>query len=120
MYRAGVTCSDCHDNERVQELNDTGEIVMSWWDDGESKVMHTTGVIPFVPDQFRSFLAGREIVETLSHKRKFDELAQAHGLPVPATETMSDPAGYQTHPALIDAINVALALAKPLLVTATR
>jgi hypothetical protein len=25
---------------------------MSWWDDGESKIKHATGVIPFVPDAF--------------------------------------------------------------------
>jgi hypothetical protein len=48
----GRTCDDCHDNDRVAELNDTGSIQMTWWDDGESKVMHTTGVVPFVPDQF--------------------------------------------------------------------
>lgn len=48
----GRHCVDCHDSARITELNDTGEIKMTWWDAGESKVMHTTGVVPFVPDKF--------------------------------------------------------------------
>ena len=48
----GRGCADCHNNERIQEYNDTGMIVMSTWDDGEGKVAHTTGVVPFVPDDF--------------------------------------------------------------------
>ncbi len=49
---AGRVCDDCHDNDRITELNDTGAIQMTWWDAGESKVMHTTGAVPFVPDLF--------------------------------------------------------------------
>ncbi len=49
---AGRVCDDCHDSERIVELNDTGSIAMTWWDDGEGKVMHNTGVIPFAPDLF--------------------------------------------------------------------
>ena len=49
---AGRVCDDCHDNDRVTELNDTGAIQMTWWDVGESKVVHTTGVVPFAPELF--------------------------------------------------------------------
>jgi hypothetical protein len=48
----GRNCIDCHDSARITELNDTGAIAMTWWDGGEGKVMHTTGVVPFVPDLF--------------------------------------------------------------------
>jgi hypothetical protein len=53
VTRDAKHCADCHDNDRIKELNDTGEIVMTWWDEAEGKVKHTTGVIPFVPDRFR-------------------------------------------------------------------
>jgi hypothetical protein len=49
---AGRTCGDCHDNDRITELNDTGKIVMTYWDAGGSPpgIVHTTGVVPFAPD----------------------------------------------------------------------
>ena len=49
----GRTCSDCHNNSRVRELNDTGEIKVAWWDDEEGKLKHASGVIPFVPDKLK-------------------------------------------------------------------
>lgn len=53
VMSAGRTCKDCHSGERMLELRDTGKIVMTLWDDDKSKVTHTTGVIPFVPDKFQ-------------------------------------------------------------------
>jgi len=49
----GRDCVDCHANERMQELNDTGGIQMTWWDADAGKLQHTTGVIPFVPDKYQ-------------------------------------------------------------------
>ena len=46
----GRDCSECHGGPRMQEYDDTGRIQMTWWNDAEGKVEHTTGVIPFVPD----------------------------------------------------------------------
>lgn len=48
----GRNCADCHDSARITELNDTSEIKMTWWDGVEGQVMHTTGVVPFVPELF--------------------------------------------------------------------
>jgi len=47
----GRTCDDCHNSERIEELNQTGKIVMTRWDDtlATPGVVHTTGVVPFVP-----------------------------------------------------------------------
>ncbi len=47
----GRDCDECHGGPRMQEYNDTGRVQMTWWDDAESKVKHTTGVIPFIPDR---------------------------------------------------------------------
>ena len=52
VMATGRACADCHDNDRITELNDTDQIVMTSWNAGESKVEHTTGAIPFVPDKF--------------------------------------------------------------------
>ena len=52
ITRDGRHCADCHESDRIVELNDTGTIAMTWWDDVEGKVAHNTGVIPFVPDLF--------------------------------------------------------------------
>ncbi len=46
----GRGCDDCHGNALIQELNDTDKIVVAQWDEGEGKVVHATGAIPFVPD----------------------------------------------------------------------
>ena len=48
----GRTCTDCHNNERVRELGETGKIVVTRWDDtlDTPGIIHTTGVLPFVPD----------------------------------------------------------------------
>jgi hypothetical protein len=48
----GRTCGDCHNNERVRELNETGKIIMTRWDDTleTPAIVHTTGILPFVPD----------------------------------------------------------------------
>lgn len=50
----GRTCAECHNNERVRELNKTGKIVITRWEEGPetSGIVHTTGVVPFVPDLF--------------------------------------------------------------------
>jgi len=47
----GRQCADCHDNERITELNDTGVMRMTWWDATLTPpgIVHTTGVIPFYP-----------------------------------------------------------------------
>ena len=49
----GRTCADCHNNERIRELNKRGKIVMTRWDEGLETpgVVHTTGILPFVPDR---------------------------------------------------------------------
>ncbi len=50
----GRTCADCHNNERIRELSETGKIVMTRWDDtlDTPGIVHTTGILPFVPDVF--------------------------------------------------------------------
>lgn len=49
---AGRTCKDCHNSERMLELRDTGQVVMTRWDAETGKLVHTTGVVSFVPDKF--------------------------------------------------------------------
>lgn len=48
----GRTCKDCHNSDRMEELRDTGKIVMTWWDEEKGQAAHTTGVIPFTPERF--------------------------------------------------------------------
>ena len=47
----GRTCDDCHNSDRIEELNRTGKIVMTRWDNtlANPGIVHTTGVVPFVP-----------------------------------------------------------------------
>ena len=52
IMKEGRGCADCHNGPRIEELTETGKIVMSWWDEEEGELAHTTGVIPFVPDRF--------------------------------------------------------------------
>lgn len=52
IMKQGRGCADCHSNARIQELNETGKIVMTKWDEEQEAVIHTTGVIPFVPNNF--------------------------------------------------------------------
>ncbi len=52
IMKEGRGCADCHSNARIQELNDTGKIVITKWDEEQDAVIHTTGVIPFVPNNF--------------------------------------------------------------------
>ena len=49
----GRTCPDCHNNERMKELNEKGKIVITRWDETLEApgIVHTTGVLPFVPDR---------------------------------------------------------------------
>lgn len=47
----GRTCKDCHNSERVLEVRNTGKVVMTRWNADEGRVIHTTGVVPFVPDK---------------------------------------------------------------------
>ena len=48
----GRTCKDCHNSVRMLELRNTDKVVMTRWDADKGKLLHTTGVIPFVPDKF--------------------------------------------------------------------
>jgi hypothetical protein len=52
VSKKGRSCGDCHNNDRIDELNTTGNIAITWWDDASSQVQHTTGAIPFIPDKF--------------------------------------------------------------------
>jgi hypothetical protein len=51
VTRDGRRCVDCHDNDRITELNDTGFIVIAHWDDMADPpgIVHTTGAVPFYP-----------------------------------------------------------------------
>jgi hypothetical protein len=91
---AGRHCDACHGNDRIREYTDTGKIVMTTWDAGQSKVTHTTGVIPFVPDDFEF---------------QFLDLSGTTWSPVTPTETL-----YQTKFASpLDADQLA-AMARPM------
>lgn len=55
----GRSCGNCHNSDRMQELKDTGKIIMTSWDATVDPIttkpvgiVHTTGVVPFAPDSF--------------------------------------------------------------------
>ncbi|RMF55325.1 MAG: T9SS C-terminal target domain-containing protein [Calditrichaeota bacterium] len=51
----GRECNDCHNNQNVQDYNNTGELVITQWDANQHMLMNRTGVIPLVPDWQTAF-----------------------------------------------------------------
>ena len=50
IVRNAKTCSDCHNNQIVQEYKNTGKIQVTKWDSVQSKLTVAQGVIPLPPD----------------------------------------------------------------------
>ena len=67
VTRDGRRCADCHDNDRIAELNDTGFIVIAHRDDMADPpgIVHTTGAVPFYPSvmefEFVDYDAGGDV-----------------------------------------------------------
>ena len=48
VKREARTCNDCHGNQAMQELDATGKIVVTSFDEGSGTLSHKTGVIPVI------------------------------------------------------------------------
>lgn len=50
ISKEGRDCKECHATSTIQNYNQTGEIVMTRWNEAEKKVEFAQGVIPIPPD----------------------------------------------------------------------
>jgi len=55
IQKHGRDCSECHNNEAIQQYKETGKLQLTRWDPDEKKIIMPQGVIPVPPDWQEAF-----------------------------------------------------------------